>query len=112
MLGRVGFLVWDSRSWQITTYADAGGHAETELGWTLAQAHWGHGYATEAARAARDWGYAERGVGRLVSLIHPENRRSIRVAEKLGASKERSIEMPSGPAAMWVHPRHDVVTKP
>jgi RimJ/RimL family protein N-acetyltransferase len=80
-------------------------HAETELGWALAQAHWGAGYATEAARAARDWAHAERGVARLVSLINPNNQRSIRVAEKLGASREPSIEMPGGPAVVWVHPR-------
>jgi RimJ/RimL family protein N-acetyltransferase len=112
VLGRVGFVVWDSRSWELTSYAEAGEHAETELGWTLAQAHWGHGYAAEAARAARDWVHAERGIGRLVSLIHPDNRRSIRVAEKLGASPERSIETPGGPAVVWVHPRDEVVTKP
>jgi RimJ/RimL family protein N-acetyltransferase len=112
VLGRVGFVVWDSRSWELTSYADAGAHAETELGWALAQAHWGHGYATEAARAARGWAYAAQGVGRLVSLIHPENRRSIRVAEKLGASAERSIETPGGPAVIWLHPRDEVVTKP
>jgi RimJ/RimL family protein N-acetyltransferase len=104
VLGRVGFVVWDSRSWELTSYADAGEHAETELGWALAQAHWGTGYATEAARAARDWAHAERDVPRLVSLINPNNQRSIRVAEKLGASRERSIEMRGGPAVVWVHP--------
>ena len=105
VLGRVGFVVWDDRSWELSTYSAAGEHAETELGWALAQAHWGSGYASEAARAARDWAYAERGVWRLVSLINPANQRSIRVAEKLGASPERSIETPGGPAVVWVHPR-------
>lgn len=105
VLGRVGFVVWDNRSWELSTYSAAGEHAETELGWALAQAHWGSGYASEAARAARDWAYAERGVARLVSLINPANQRSIRVAEKLGASPERSIETPGGPAVVWVHPR-------
>ena len=52
-----------------------------ELGWLLAREHWGHGYATEAARAVLD----RVGPGvRLVSLIHPDNARSIRVARKLG----------------------------
>jgi RimJ/RimL family protein N-acetyltransferase len=108
VLGRVGFVVWDDRSWELSSYAEAGAHAATELGWTLARRHWGHGYATEAARAARRWGYGERGLGRLISLIHPENRRSIRVAEKLGAAPERAIETPGGPAVVWVHPAsHD-----
>ena len=104
-IGRVGLLVWDARTWETSTYEDAGEHAETELGWALARAHWGHGYATEAARAVRDWAYAERGVERLISLIAPDNARSIRVAEKLGATPEQMIASPHGPAHVWVHPR-------
>ncbi len=79
--------------------------AETELGWTLAREHWGHGYATEAALAVRDWAYAERGVERIISLIAPDNARSIRVAEKLGAAPEETISTFHGPATVWVHPR-------
>ena len=104
-IGRVGLLVWDARTWETSTYEDAGEHAETELGWALARARWGHGYATEAARAVRDWAYAERDVERLISLIAPDNARSIRVAEKLGATPEQMIASPHGPANVWVHPR-------
>jgi RimJ/RimL family protein N-acetyltransferase len=102
VLGRVGFLVWDSTAWTVSSYAEAGPHAETELGWTLAQEHWGHGYATEAALAVRAW--ADR--PRLISLIHPENARSIRVAEKLGATPSETISLEDDyPAVVWVHPR-------
>jgi RimJ/RimL family protein N-acetyltransferase len=55
-----------------------------ELGWTLARPAWGHGYATEAARAAREWAWAELRVERLISLIVPANEPSIRVARRLG----------------------------
>jgi RimJ/RimL family protein N-acetyltransferase len=59
-----------------------------ELGWTVARPHWGNGYAGEAARAAMDWARTELGTGHLISLIDDENRRSQRVAEKLGMRQE------------------------
>jgi RimJ/RimL family protein N-acetyltransferase len=105
VIGRVGFVVWDSRTWEVSSYADAGEHAETELGWTLARSHWGYGYATEAARGARSWGYREQGLERLISLIDPRNVRSIRVADKLGAAAEALVAGPGGAANVWVHPR-------
>jgi RimJ/RimL family protein N-acetyltransferase len=105
VIGRVGLIVWDRRSWETSTYALSGEHAETELGWALARRHWGHGYATEAARAARDWAYSERDLDRLISLIAPDNRRSARVAEKLGAKLEARVDTDHGPAGVWVHAR-------
>jgi len=86
VLGRAGFLRWDPETWEI-------GGSETELGWGLAREHWGHGYATEAARALRDWALGERGLNRLISLIQHENLRSVRVAEKLGERYERDVEV-------------------
>jgi RimJ/RimL family protein N-acetyltransferase len=105
VIGRVGLLVWDSRVWSTASYEDAGAHAETELGWALMRRFWGCGYATEAARAVRSWAYDERGLARVISLISPENPRSRRVAEKLGARVEQRVELPTGPADVWVHPR-------
>jgi RimJ/RimL family protein N-acetyltransferase len=61
---------------------------EVEVGWSLAREHWGHGYATEAGRAACEWAQAELGLGHIVSLIHPDNARSMRVAERLGMAHE------------------------
>jgi RimJ/RimL family protein N-acetyltransferase len=101
-VGRVGLLVWDARTWETSTYDAASPHAETELGWAILSRHWGHGYATEAARAVRAWAY-ERGIQRLISLIDPRNVRSIRVADKLGAEPEQLVETPHGPAVVWVH---------
>jgi RimJ/RimL family protein N-acetyltransferase len=105
VLGRCGFLTWDSRTWTVASYAEAGEHAETELGWTLAREHWGQGYATEAARALRNWAYSERGIERLISLISPRNVRSIRVADKLGAEPEKMVSNSFGATIVWVHPR-------
>jgi RimJ/RimL family protein N-acetyltransferase len=100
IIGRVGFLVWDSRTWETSAYDLAGDHAETELGWAILSRHRGHGYATEAARAARASIESER----IISLIHPDNVRSQRVAEKLGARPGERVETPGGPADVWVHP--------
>jgi RimJ/RimL family protein N-acetyltransferase len=55
-----------------------------ELGWALASRVHGKGYATEAVRAVLAWGDAHFSAARSVSIIHPENLASIRVAEKCG----------------------------
>jgi len=55
-----------------------------EIAWGLAPAARGKGYATEAARAAIDWSFERFGLTRIVSLIHPLNAASRRVAERLG----------------------------
>jgi RimJ/RimL family protein N-acetyltransferase len=105
VVGRVGVIVWDTRTWQNSTFADAGEHAQPELGWAFGRRHWGNGYAVEAARAARDWARETRAVGRLISLINPSNIRSQRLAERLGAVPAKTVTLfDSGPAVVWVHP--------
>jgi RimJ/RimL family protein N-acetyltransferase len=91
VLGRTGFLVWHREEWRPGTRAEFGDDAEVELGWLFAREHWGQGFATEAATAARDWAWRELGLPRLVSLILPGNERSARVAEKLGEVYERDV---------------------
>src|SRR5262249_10589175 len=51
MVGQAGLMIFDRRGWTPSTWDDAGSHAQPELGWALIRAHWGHGYATEAAAA-------------------------------------------------------------
>lgn len=60
-------------------------YPETELGWLLYAGHEGHGYATEAATALRDWAFAALPLASLVSYIYPDNIASAKVAERLGA---------------------------
>ncbi len=55
-----------------------------EAGWVLSPAAHGRGFATEAVRAVLTWGESRFGDVRTVCLIHPDNLRSIRVAEKCG----------------------------
>ena len=56
------------------------------MGWQLYEGFEGHGYATEAACALRDWAFGTLGLPTLVSYIGPGNSRSVAVAERLGAS--------------------------
>lgn len=55
-----------------------------ELGWALVPRFHGKGYATEALRAAVAWGDDHFAQARTVCIIHRDNQRSFRVAEKLG----------------------------
>lgn len=65
-----------------------------EIGWTLGSRYWGHGYATEAARACLRYAFTELGRPHIVSLIAPDNAPSIRVAERLGERFERGVTLP------------------
>jgi len=76
---------------------------EPELGYSLARAAWGSGIATEAAHTARDWAFARHGFPRLASFIIAENTRSIRVAEKLGATREGTTMLRGFAVEWWVH---------
>ena len=57
-----------------------------EVGWTLGRSYWGQGYATEAARAAMNYGFFTQNVDRLISLIDTGNKASQAVAQRLGES--------------------------
>jgi RimJ/RimL family protein N-acetyltransferase len=57
---------------------------EIEIAWRFAPAHWGRGYATEAARGVFDDAYARTTLDEIIAITLPENERSQRVATKLG----------------------------
>lgn len=61
---------------------------EKELGWFLYDGHEGHGYATEAGRALRDWAFGTCGLATLVSYFDPQNVRSMAVSERLGGTRD------------------------
>lgn len=103
VIGRAGFLVWDTRTWSPTTLREAGGDGEVEIGWTLARDCWGFGFATEAGEACRDYGFAQLSRARMASVIQSENSRSIAVARRLGMAFERDIRTRNGfDAQLWV----------
>ena len=74
-------------------FAEPAGWAGFELAWKLVRRWWGNGYATEGARAALDYAFTALSKDRVISLIHPENLASIRVAERLGESLQGRTEM-------------------
>jgi RimJ/RimL family protein N-acetyltransferase len=80
------------------------GWPEPEIHWGLMQPFHGRGYATEAARRARDFAYRELRWRTAVSCIGPENVASRRVALRLGATLERSIELRGMKAGVYRHP--------
>jgi RimJ/RimL family protein N-acetyltransferase len=65
------------------------GVTELEVGYHVLPALQGRGYATEAAAASRDFARDVLGATRLIAIIHPDNRPSQRVAEKIGLSPEK-----------------------
>jgi RimJ/RimL family protein N-acetyltransferase len=80
------------------------GWPEHEIGWGLAADARGRGLATEAARRARDFAYSQLGWTTLISCIVPENVTSQRVAERLGATLERRIELKGHTTGVYRHP--------
>ncbi|TWB82383.1 ribosomal-protein-alanine N-acetyltransferase [Nitrospirillum amazonense] len=68
-----------------------------EIGWRLASAHWGRGYATEAARAVMHAAFTRFDLPEVVALTVPANRRSRAVMERLGMAHD--------PAEDFDHPR-------
>lgn len=75
-----------------------------EVGWRLARAHWGHGYASEAAREALRFGFTDVGLDEIVSFTVPQNERSWRVMERIGLRRD--------PAGDFDHPNVDAAAYP
>lgn len=72
------------------------GREELEVGYHVRPALQGQGYATEAAAASRDFARAVLGARRLTAIIHPDNRPSQRVAEKIGLTAEKRTRHRTG----------------
>jgi RimJ/RimL family protein N-acetyltransferase len=70
-IGRVG--MWNPEGW-----------TALEVGWTIGPEYWGHGYATEAARAAIEYAFLTQPVDRLIATIDVRNEASQKVAQRLG----------------------------
>jgi RimJ/RimL family protein N-acetyltransferase len=74
---------------------------EVEIGYRLHPDYWNRGLITEAARAVRHRGFADLKLPRVISLIHPENIPSRRVAEKNGMKVEEKITFRGFPTLVY-----------
>ena len=68
-----------------------------EIGWRLAAPYWGHGYATEAARAALTFGFTHADLDEIVSFTVPANSRSISVMRRLHMTQDGEFDHPRLP---------------
>lgn len=79
-----------------------------EIAWGLARSACGKGYAQEAARAAIDWSFETFPLDRIVSIIHPDNEASRRVAERVGERRTAKRFTPfREPCEIWELRRED-----
>lgn len=76
-----------------------------EIGWAFTTQARGNGYATEAVRAAINWGDAHFPSPRTACIIHPENLASIRVAEKCAYGEFQRTTYKSHATIMFVRDR-------
>jgi RimJ/RimL family protein N-acetyltransferase len=88
MIGRVG--LWNPEGWP-----------GLEVGWLLARDQWGKGYATEAARAAVHHAFTTLDADHVISVIRQDNVASIRVAEKIGETYERTAQVNGREACIY-----------
>ena len=82
-IGRCGLLPWE-----------VDGVHEVEVAYTIAEAYWRQGLASEAAQGILEYGFEKLNLSRLVSLIEPGNIGSQKVAEKMGMQLEKEVNMP------------------
>ncbi len=75
-----------------------------EVGWRLARAHWGRGYATEAAREALRFGFEQVELEEIVSFTVPANVRSIAVMERIGLRRDPRRDFDHPHVDRDVHP--------
>ena len=80
------------------------GSPMVEVGWRLARTHWGHGYASEAARESLRFGFDGLALPEIVSFTVPQNERSWRVMERIGLRRD--------PSGDFDHPRVDPLVYP
>jgi len=74
-----------------------------EVGWRLASAYWGRGYATEAARLALDYGFGALALAEIVSYTSATNQRSRALMERLGMRRDPADDF-DHPAIPENHP--------
>ena len=83
-------------------------HDTGELHYGLGRPYWGRGIMPEAVGAVVDWGFRERGLAKICATADLRNRRSWRVMEKLGMTRE-GVRRRQGKDVRAGYPRADEV---
>lgn len=83
------------------------GWAGLEVAWTIRRDRWGDGLATEGGAAALEYGFATTDRDHIISIIHPDNAASSRVAQKLGLTIDHFEEIDGEPRNIWTITRSD-----
>jgi RimJ/RimL family protein N-acetyltransferase len=78
--GRCGLLSWTIEE-----------RDEVEIAYMIAKEHWGRGLGSEAAMGLRDYAFEQLGLSRLICLIHPANKASVKVATRTGMAFEKPV---------------------
>ncbi len=84
---------------------------EPEIAWSVFARGEGRGIAAEAAKTSRNYAYETLGWSTAISLIDPENTRSIKLAQRLGATYDKIYKHPDmGDMHIWRHPAPEDLT--
>lgn len=97
-LGRTGLKYWPQ-------------FGETEVGWVLRPDARGHGYATEAGRAAVGWGFESFDLPYVTAYIQPVNSASARVAERLGMTPIREDRLLGAEVTVYAIDRENYISR-
>ena len=100
LVGYCGFL-----------HQEVDGEKEIEIGYRLHPDYWNRGIATEAARKVRDHAFGDLELPRVISLIHPDNVASRRVAEKIEMLFERQTVFKGFPTLVFALRREQWLAK-
>jgi ribosomal-protein-alanine N-acetyltransferase len=82
------------------TYQDVEGRRELEIGYHVTERERGKGYATEAARACLDFGFASTSSASICSIVRPSNAASCAVAARVHAAR-RQLTCGGRPALLF-----------
>ncbi len=96
LIGYCGFL-----------HQEVDGQPEIEIAYRLHPDFWNRGLATEAAQAVRDHAFRDLKLPRVISLIHPDNAASRRVAEKNALKLEKETIFRGFPAQVFAMAREE-----
>jgi ribosomal-protein-alanine N-acetyltransferase len=92
-IGTCGLFAWN-RNWR-----------KCSVGCELTSAAQGHGYMHEALHAIISWGFREMSLNRVEAQVHPRNKRSIVLLNRLGFTEEGRLRQ----AAYWSNEYHDML---